>query len=52
MPAMLPAQQADFATPGQQLMSQIVRNASKPLSWNAAPFGSQAGQVPGVTLNS
>lgn len=42
------------AQAGQALLSQVLQQSGKPLSWSSAPFGSgQAGQsVPGVTLNN
>ena len=42
------------AQAGQALLSQVLQQSGKPLSWSSAPYGSgQAGQaVPGVTLNN
>ena len=41
------------AQAGQQLLSQVLQQSAKPLSWSSRPFGQNAGpQVPGTTLNS
>ena len=52
IPIAYPAPQPDYAGPAGQLMAQVTALQNKPLSWSAAPFGSGAGMVPGVTLNS
>ena len=41
------------AQAGQALLSQVLAQGAKPLSWSTVPYGSNAGpQVPGTTLNS